>query len=315
MPVRNLAVAAALSEIADRLEIEEANPFRVRAYRNAARTVQELGEDVGDLVARGGTLAGRPGIGADLAGKIAEIATSGHCAVLDQLRRDMPPAITELLQVPGLGPKRVRTLWQELDVRTPEQVLRAAREQRIRGVHGFGETIEHNIERALAAHLSKEQRTKLAVATEHAAALVDWVRAAPGVRDIDVAGSFRRRRDTVGDLDIVVSAARGQAVTRRFVSYPDAAHVLAEGPTRASVRLTDGLSVDLRVVARESFGAALAYFTGSKAHNIALRRIAQDRGLKLNEYGLFRGTRRIAGATEAGVYAALGLAWIPAGAP
>ena len=311
MPVSNIAVAAALGEIADRLEIQGANAFRIRAYRMAARTIQELPDDVRAKIERGETLAGLPGIGADLAGKIAEIATSGACEILRTLRREMPPAITELLQIPGLGPKRVRMLWQELGVQSAEQVLRAARDQRIRALHGFGELTERRIESAIGAHLSKERRVKLAVAAEYANALVDYLSAQPGVERVAVAGSFRRMRETVGDLDILVVASDGRALTERFAAYPDVEQRLALGPTKASVRLRSGLQVDLRVVARESFGAALVYFTGSKPHNIALRKLGLALGLKVNEYGVYRGAKRIAGDTEASVYAALGLPPIP----
>ena len=311
MPVSNIAVAAALGEIADRLEIQGANAFRIRAYRMAARTIQELPDDVRAKIERGETLAGLPGIGADLAGKIAEIATSGACEILRTLRREMPPAITELLQIPGLGPKRVRMLWQELGVQSAEQVLRAARDQRIRALHGFGELTERRIESAIGARLSKERRVKLAVAAEYANALVDYLSAQPGVERVAVAGSFRRMRETVGDLDILVVAADGRALTERFAAYPDVEQRLALGPTKASVRLRSGLQVDLRVVARESFGAALVYFTGSKPHNIALRKLGLALGLKVNEYGVYRGAKRIAGDTEASVYAALGLPPIP----
>ena len=311
MPVSNIAVAAALGEIADRLEIQGANAFRIRAYRMAARTIQELPDDVRAKIERGETLAGLPGIGADLGGKIAEIATSGACEILRTLRREMPPAITELLQIPGLGPKRVRMLWQELGVQSAEQVLRAARDQRIRALHGFGELTERRIESAIGAHLSKERRVKLAVAAEYANALVDYLSAQPGVERVAVAGSFRRMRETVGDLDILVVASDGRALTERFAAYPDVEQRLALGPTKASVRLRSGLQVDLRVVARESFGAALVYFTGSKPHNIALRKLGLALGLKVNEYGVYRGAKRIAGDTEASVYAALGLPPIP----
>ena len=311
MPVSNIAVAAALGEIADRLEIQGANAFRIRAYRMAARTIQELPDDVRAKIERGETLAGLPGIGADLAGKIAEIATSGACEILRTLRREMPPAITELLQIPGLGPKRVRMLWQELGVQSAEQVLRAARDQRIRALRGFGELTERRIESAIGAHLSKERRVKLAVAAEYANALVDYLSAQPGVERVAVAGSFRRMRETVGDLDILVVASDGRALTERFAAYPDVEQRLALGPTKASVRLRSGLQVDLRVVARESFGAALVYFTGSKPHNIALRKLGLALGLKVNEYGVYRGAKRIAGDTEASVYAALGLPPIP----
>ncbi|HEX4883288.1 MAG TPA: DNA polymerase/3'-5' exonuclease PolX [Casimicrobiaceae bacterium] len=311
MPVPNLLVAGVLDEIADRLEIQGANPFRVRAYRSAARTVQQLATDVRQMAERGETLEGRPGIGADLAGKIAEIATTGSCGVLRDLRQQMPPAITELLKVPGLGPKRVHALWQDLGLATVDQVLRAAREGRIHEHPGFGAKTEQHIAQVLDAQRSKAVRFTLAVAAEYATELVRHLEAAPGTGKVAVAGSFRRMRDTVGDLDIVVTANDGAAVTDRFVHHHDVAEILSQGSTRASVRLRGGLQVDLRVVPRESFGGALAYFTGSKAHNIALRRLGQSLGLKINEYGVFRGDERIAGETEASVYRAVGLPFIP----
>lgn len=263
------------------------------------------------MIERGEALAGLPGIGADLDGKIKEVAITGTCELLRQLRQEMPSAITELLKVPGLGPKRVKALWHELDVQTPEQVLRAAHDGRIRSLHGFGEKTERNIEQAVAAHLSKERRTKLAIAAQYADALVVYLKAIPGVDRVAVAGSYRRMRETVGDLDILVTGADGRAITDRFVAHPDVGQTTADGATRASVRLCGGLQVDLRVVPAASFGAALVYFTGSKAHNIALRRLGQERGLKINEYGVFQGTNRIAGATEESVYRAVGLPPIP----
>ena len=311
MPVANLTVAAAFDEIADRLEIQGANPFRIRAYRNAARTLQELPDNLAARVARGLPLAGLPGIGTDLAAKIVEIVQTGSCELLRTLRHDMPPAITELLQVPGLGPKRVKLLWQELGVHTPEQLLRAARDGRIRAVHGFGEATERRIESAIAAHLTREQRIKLATAAENAQAIVQYLRGESAVRRVIVAGSYRRMRETVGDLDIVVAGTAGRRIVDRFARYAEVEQTMAHGATRASVRLRGGLQVDLRVVPQESFGAALVYFTGSKAHNIALRRLAQERGLKINEYGVYRGERQIAGATEESVYRAVGLPLIP----
>ena len=190
MPVQNLVIASALQEIADRLEIQGANAFRVRAYRGAARTVEELPDDIRQMIDRGGTLLGHPGIGADLAGKIAEIATRGTCELLEQLRHEMPPAITELLKVPGLGPKRVKALWRELDLQTAEQVLRAARDGRIRELHGFGEKTERHIADGVGARLSKEQRINLSVAAEYAEALVQYLRAVPGADRVAVAGSL-----------------------------------------------------------------------------------------------------------------------------
>jgi DNA polymerase (family 10) len=310
MPIHNADIAAILGEIADLLEIQQANPFRVRAYRNAARIVGGLGREVRALVERGEDLTQLPGIGADLAAKLREIVTSGRCRMLDKLHAELPPAITELLRVPGLGPKRVRTLWHELDVQTLEQLARAARDGRIRDLPGFGAKTEANILQAVEAHLSKTRRLKLATAAQYAASLVAWLEGARGVERVEVAGSFRRMRETVGDLDLLVAARAGSEVMARFVAYDEVAEVLSQGPTRASVVLKSGLQVDLRVVETAAYGAALCYFTGSKAHNIALRRIARERQLKLNEYGVFRGRTRIAGDSEASVYAALGLPWI-----
>jgi len=310
MPLQNLLIATALDEIADRLEIQDANPFRVRAYRNAARTIGEFQRDLKSVLERGDALPRLPGIGADLAGKIRDLALTGHCDLLDHLRTEMPASITELLKVPGLGPKRVRTLWHDLGVETPEQVLRAARDGRIEALHGFGQKTQRSIELAVAAQLSKERRIKLAVAAEYADALVNWMRRIPGVDRVVVAGSFRRMRETVGDLDVLATGADGRAIVERFLAYPEVEQTMARGSTRASVRLRGGLQVDLRVVPAESFGAALLYFTGSKAHNIALRRLGQERGLKINEYGVFKGARRIAGNTEESVYAAVSLPFI-----
>jgi len=311
MPIHNADIAKAFGEIADLLEIQQANPFRVRAYRNAARIVGELGREVRLMVERGEDLTGLPGIGDDLAGKMREIVETGKCRALESLRAELPPAITELLQVPGLGPKRVRMLWHELDVQTPAQLARAARDGRIRALHGFGERTEANILQSVEAHLSKARRVKLAVASQYAESLVRWIEGARGVIRVEVAGSYRRMRETVGDLDILVTASADSDVMQRFVRYDEVADVLAHGAQRASVLLRSGLQVDLRIVEEASCGAALCYFTGSKAHNIALRRIAQEKGLKLNEYGLFRGRERVAGDSEASVYTALGLPWIP----
>ncbi|MBK9606559.1 MAG: DNA polymerase/3'-5' exonuclease PolX [Betaproteobacteria bacterium] len=311
MSVGNLAVAAIFEEIADRLSIQGANAFRIRAYRNAARMFQEMTQDLEAFVAAGNDLDDLPGVGPDLAGKIREVLATGKCALLERLRAEMPPALTDLLKVPGLGPKRVGALWHDLDVRTPEQALRAARDGRIRSLPGFGEKTERNIERALAVHLSKAGRLKLALAAQYAESLAAHLRGVPGADQVVIAGSYRRMRETVGDLDVLVAARNGKAVVEQFTRYPGVADVLSQGGTRASMRLAGGLQVDLRVVPAESFGAALVYFTGSKAHNIALRTMAQERGLRINEYGVFRGKERIAGETEESVYASVGLPPIP----
>src|SRR5574340_464486 len=311
MPVHNADITAVFTEIADLLEIQGANPFRIRAYRNAARILGDLPQEARLRVERGDDLTRLPGIGSDLAGKISEIISTGHCSLLDRLRRELPPAVTGLLKIPGLGPKRVKALYNDLDVQTIEQLHRAAQDGRIRTLHGFGEQTEQNILQAVEAHVTQNRRFKLATAAQYAEALRAFLQAVPGVQQAVVAGSFRRMRETVGDLDILVTATPDSPVMQRFTAYDEVAEALSAGETRASILLKCGMQVDLRVVAQQSYGAALHYFTGSKAHNIAIRRIAQQLGLKVNEYGVFRGAQRIAGDSEESVFRAVGLPYIP----
>lgn len=311
MPIHNADIAAIFEEIADLLEIENANVFRVRAYRNAARILQELGKDIRTMVEKGEDLMKLPGIGEDLANKVREIVETGHCAMLDKLHKQLPPTITELLKIPGLGPNRVRTLYHELDIHTMEQLQRAVRDHRIQALPGFGEKTEIRIADALAIHAGNTGRFKLAIAAQYAEPLAAWLRTLPGVQQVVVAGSYRRARETVGDIDILITATPNSPVMTRFCSYDEIAEVLSHGPTRSSVVLKCKLQVDARVVSPESYGAALHYFTGSKAHNIAIRRLGQECGLKINEYGVFKGQARIAGETEESVYQAVGLPFIP----
>ncbi len=311
MPKTNADLAAVFEQTADLLELQNANPFRVRAYRNAARVVGELKLDLAARIAQGEPLPKLPGIGADLAGKIDEFARSGRLALLDRLRKEMPSGVAEMLQLPGLGPKRVRALYDELHVTSLPQLLRAARDGRVRALPGFGVRTEERIAAAIEAHTHTTRRLKLATATQYAETLIEYLRQAPKVDKVIGAGSLRRARETVGDVDLLVTAADGAAVCSHFLAYPEIAEVRQAGDTRASVVLQSGLQVDLRVVPEASFGAALVYFTGSKAHNIRLRNLALDHGLKLNEYGLFKGKRSIAGESEEAVYDALGLPWIP----
>jgi len=311
MPVHNADIAAVFAEIADLLEIEDANPFRIRAYRNAARVLKDFPQDIRALLARsGGNLPKLPGIGEDLAAKIREIVATGGCALLQRLRGELPSSITDLLKIPGLGPKRVRALYHDLGVQTPAQLLRAARENRVTRLPGFGDKTQQNILQAIEAHAGGAGRFKLSVASQYAEGLIAYLRRIRGVRQVEVAGSFRRMRETVGDLDLLVAAADAGPVMQRFIQYEEVKTTLASGSTRASIVLRCGLQVDLRVVDPANYGAALLYFTGSKAHNIVLRRMAQERGLKLNEYGVFRGAKMVAGATEESVYAALDLPYI-----
>jgi DNA polymerase (family 10) len=307
MPVHNADIARAFEEIADLLEIRDANPFRVRAYRNAARTVGNRSLDLAAAVREGRPLPKLPGIGADLSGKIADLARTGSTPLLEQLRRKLPPGIGELLRLPGLGPVRVRRLYRELGVGSLSDLERAARAGSVRRLAGFGERMEATLLQAVQAQPSKASRFPLAAARREAEALIAELRQARGVGEVIAAGSLRRGRDTVGDIDLLATAADSRDVMRRFADYAGAARLLSRGPTRSSIVLKSGIQADLRVVPARSYGAALVYFTGSRAHNIALRRLAQAQGLKINEYGVYRGKRRIAGETEASVYSALGL--------
>ena len=310
MPVHNADVAAVFDELADLLEIEGANPFRLRAYRNASRTLRDLSREVAMMVEQGEDLTGLPGIGKDLAAKIREIVRTGTTTLLEEYRRKSPPALTELLHLPGLGPKRVQVLARELRIGSLADLQRAAQEGLVRRLPGFGEKTERHILDALALKVGGERRCQLAVAAQYAEPLAAYLRQAPGVTRVTVAGSYRRGKETIGDLDILVAAADGKAVADRFVAYSEVVEVLARGETKASVRLKSHLQVDLRVVPEESYGAALQYFTGSKDHNVVLRHLAQQRGLKINEYGVFRGETRVAGETEESVYQSVGLPWI-----
>ena len=310
MPIHNADIAAVFEEIADLLEIENANPFRVRAYRNAARQLQGMGVPAADMLAKGEDLTELPGIGDDLAAKIKEMVETGKCRFLEKLRKKTPPTITELLKMPGLGPKRVRTLYHELDVQTLQQLARAARDGRIRALPGFGEKTERTILEAIEAHVTETKRFKLAVAAQYAEPLRKYLEKIPGVDRAVLAGSYRRFRETVGDLDILVTATEPERVMDRFVAYDEVKDVMAKGGTRATVILKSGLQVDLRVVEKQCFGAALQYFTGAKAHNIEIRRLAQERKLKISEYGVFKGEKRVAGDTEESVYRTVGLPWI-----
>ena len=311
MPVHNADIARVFEDIADLLEIQEANPFRVRAYRNAARTVGDLRLDVAATLEAGKALPKLPGIGEDLAGKIREIVETGACGLLERLKKELPPGITELLHIPGLGPKRVKTLYHDLGIHTLPQLYKAAQEGRIRALAGFGEKTEQNLLGGVETHLTKAKRFKLALAAQYAHSLAEHLRGAKGVGQVVIAGSLRRMKETVGDIDILVTAKSGGPVMERFTSYPEVKEVLASGATRSSVVLASGIQVDVRVVPEASFGAALHYFTGSKAHNIAVRRIGQEKGLKINEYGIFRGERRIGGETEESVFKSIGITFIP----
>jgi len=311
MTVQNAEIADRFEQLADLLELQGANPFRVRAYRNAARFIRGHSRSLAELLDEGADPAELPGIGPDLAGKIATLVRTGQLPLLEQTAKKVPAPLVAMTRIEGLGPKRAQALYKALKIRSLEDLARAARSGRIRELPGFGARTEQLIAQRVERAATAEHRLRLADAEQVAGPLVDYLRGIDGVKDIEVAGSFRRRRETVGDLDVLVSAARGAKVMDDVVRYEDVAEVQAQGGTRATLRLRNGLQVDVRVVPAAAFGSALHYFTGSKAHNIAVRRMAMARGLKLNEYGIFRGERRVGGRTEDEVFAAVGLPVIP----
>jgi DNA polymerase (family 10) len=307
----NLDIAAAFEEIADLLEIEGENPFRVRAYRNAARTLRGMRDQAADLLARGDDLSRLPGIGTDLAAKIRDLVETGSTPLLDRLHKQFPPSLVEMLRLPGLGPKRVGALYHKLGIKTVAALQAAARSGKLAELPGFGPKLTAQIAGEAKTEVAPGRRFLLAEAATEAEPLVAMLAKVTGVKRVAIAGSYRRGRETVGDVDILVTAAAKSPVADRFVAYGRVERVLAHGPTRAAVVLRGGLQVDVRVVANESYGAALHYFTGAKAHNIAIRRLGQRRGLKINEYGVFEGETRVAGATEESVFKSVGLPFIP----
>jgi DNA polymerase (family 10) len=310
--VENAEVARIFREIADLLEIQDANTFRVRAYRNAARTVEELSEPVATIVCDDPKrLTELPGIGADLAGKISEIVRTGTLGALRELEHKCPRGAVEIMRVRGLGPKRARILCDKLHVASKSDLLRAAKAGRIHDLKGFGEKTEQLILHELTIPGDNEGRMLRSVAEQYGQSVLRHVRALPGVSQAEIAGSYRRGKETVGDLDVLVCCESGVSLVEHFLGFPEIGEVLAQGPTKVTVRLKCGLQVDVRVVPQRSYGAALYYFTGSKAHNITVRRVGQQRGLKINEYGVFRGACQVGGASEEEVFASVGLPWIP----
>ena len=311
MPIYNADIADIFDEIADYLEIDGENPFRIRAYRNAARSVRGLGPELKDMVAQKEDLTRLPGIGKELAAKIVEISKTGSARALKKLQDKIPAEVRRMLKIPNLGPKRVRNLFRDLKLQSLEQLAQAAKDGRIRSMPGFGQKTETQILHALEAHAEKETRFKIAVVKPYVDSLLNYLEQVAGVQQVTAAGSYRRSKETVGDLDILVAAVSDSPVMDRFVDYEDVADVLSRGTTGSSIVLRSGLQVDLRIVEAESFGAALQYFTGSQAHNVAVRRLGRQRGLKINEYGVFKFEERVAGHTEESIYRSVGLAYIP----
>lgn len=306
----NAEVAAVLYEIADLLDLQDV-AFKPVAYRRAARSIESLDEEISKLVEEG-RLREIPGVGEAIADKIEELVRTGRLGYLDRLRLEVPSGLVEMLRVPDVGPKTARALHSELGISSLQELKEAVEAHRVRGLKGFGEKTEEKILQGIATLEAKGKRTLLGEALPIAEAYIDYLKKSKPLDQISVAGSLRRGRETVGDIDIVVGDDEPSAIMDAFVSYTDVAEVLMKGPTKSSIRLRGGLQVDLRAVETASWGAALCYLTGSKEHNVYLRGVALGMGLKLNEYGLFErdSGRMVAGETEEELYKALGFAYI-----
>ncbi len=322
--MENIEIARILNDYADLLEIKGENPFRTRSYRRAAQIIQSYPKRLAQLVAESDDLTQLPGIGASMAAHIREIVASGTLQSLQALRKEFPASMTELLELEGLGPKRTRQLHEALGVRSIVELEKAIEAGKVEKLPGLGKKSVEKIRQAVDRAAKRPKRFKLADAEQLVRPLLDYLSEGGDIARLEVAGSYRRRMETVGDIDILAVCSKPRPVMERFQAYPDVERVLGAGSTRGTVVLRSGLQVDLRIVPEVSYGAALSYFTGSKAHNINIRKLGVERGLRINEYGIFRVPkgkkaedlgpeegRRIGGAKEEDVFRAVGLDWVP----
>lgn len=307
--MKNKEIASIFRQIGQMLEVKGDNPFRIRAYERAAQNIESLSEDIEAFV-KENNLTSIPGIGKDLEEKIKEIVSTGKLEYLEQLKRDMPQGILDMLNVPGIGPKTARLLYEKLDIQDIVMLERMAHAGKIRHLSGMGEKTEENILRGIELVKKGRTRMDLKTAKDIADSFINQLKPLKEVKKINPAGSLRRMKETVKDIDILISSKEPEKAMDRFTGLPEVKDVLAKGPTKSSVLTKDGIQVDVRVVEDASYGAALMYFTGSKEHNIKLRQVAIKRGLKLNEYGIFRKNKRIAGETEEDMYKTLDLKYI-----
>ena len=309
--MENAQVADIFDEIADLIELDEGNEYRIRSYRAAARTVRDLSQRLEDLVAQEEDLSEIPNIGESTADKIHEILETGTCQRLEEMRSKVPPELTEIMRVPDLGPRKAMQLHRELDMDDLDDLREACESHKVRELEGMGKKTEENILQGLETLESVGERVLLRDAADHVVSVGRHLDGVDAIRRWEVAGSFRRRKETVGDLDILVEASDRDQAADGILELEDVDEVMGRGNERVSVRLSDGLQIDFRFFEESSFGSALMYFTGSKAHNIHIRQLAVERDWKLNEYGLFKDDRRLAGSTEESVYHRLNLPWIP----
>ena len=309
--MRNADIARLFDALANLLEIKGENPFRIRAYRRAALAISSLGKDVAALSEE--DLLAIPGIGKDLAGKISEYLKSGKIAVYERLKQELPEGLLTLLSVPGIGPKTVNLLYREHHVTDIDQLEKLASAHKLSKLPGIKEKTESGILKGIEMIRRYAARYPLGKVLPMALEMKQYLQAHAPVGSLEIAGSIRRWKETVRDIDIICTATDPHAVMKIFTAMPDIKQVIMKGPTKSSVLTTFGIQVDLRVVDRESFGSAIAYFTGSKEHNIRLRELAVRAGLKLNEYGIFRekDDRKLGGRQEEDIYKVLGLQYVP----
>jgi len=308
--MKNQEIARVFNEIADILEIKGDNPFRIRAYRRAAQNIEGFPKDVAE--ASDEELLEIPGIGQDLAGKIIEYVKTGHLIAYEELKKEVPSGIVELLSIPGLGPKTAKLLFDRLKIKGVDDLERLAKEGRLKGLPGIQVKTEENILKGIEMVHRRTERQPLGRVLPLAEEIIKKLREKAPVGEISVAGSLRRWKETIKDIDILATSKEPKKIMSAFVHLPQVKDILMQGPTKSSIATHDGIQVDLRVVEEDSFGSALAYFTGSKAHNIRLREMAIKKGLKINEYGVFvlKTGKKIGGKHEVDVYKALGLPFI-----
>jgi len=310
--MHNLDIARIFNEIADILEVKGENAFKIRAYRKAALTIETLTQDLTVIAERGGVkeLKKIPGIGEGIAKKIVEIAETGDCKKHRELKQEMPTELLELLAIPRVGPKTIAKVHQELGITNIEELEQAAKSHMLAGIPGFGAKVEENIVKGIAQYRSYQGRALLSVALPYAESIVAELKQLDAVEQLIIAGSLRRMRETIGDIDILAVSKRPNEVMDAFTSLEGVEDVIAKGETKSSI-IINGINADVRVVDAVSFGAAAHYFTGSKHHNVRIRELGVKKGLKINEYGVFRGDERIGGEHEEDVFASVGLAYIP----
>lgn len=312
----NSRIADIFDEIADLLEFQGSNPFRVRAYRNGARIIRDLPEPVTSVLAdESRKLTDLDGIGKDLAAKIATLVETGEISQHQELLEQVPSTVLDIMRVPGLGPKKAALLYRELNIATLDQLKAACEAEQLRTLKGFGAKTEQSILHGISIAAAANERVYWAEADTIAQEVKEFLASCRSIEQLELAGSYRRGKETVGDLDVLVVSQDASEVMNRFAEFPEVAETIGRGDTKMSIRTHKGFQIDLRVVPAESFGAALQYFTGSKDHNVVVRGLAKQRGLKINEYGVFRvdgdEEKYVAGATEQEVYATLDLPWFP----